>query len=200
MSRYQKPRHRNLIGQRFGRLLVLELAPGRTSTGGVIWLCLCDCGKKVTVRAQSLPSGHTVSCGCQLREKAAQHIRTVRSTNGRTCHGHARHGKQSRTYRSWKGAKNRCFNVNESAWIDWGGRGISMCERWRISFPAFLADMGECPPGMSLDRINNDGNYEPSNCRWATNHEQRLNQRPKTKHSRIPTHWLPEEHIEALLL
>ena len=203
MTWQPKTRFKSLAGHKFGRLLVLELVPRRSSSRGTIWLCLCDCGKKVEKRAQDLRSGHTVSCGCRLREKAAVQMKAVRISGGAVQHGHSRHGKQSRTYRSWKGAKNRCFNINEPGWVDYGGRGISMCDRWKDSFPTFLADMGECPPGMSLDRFpDNDGNYEPGNCRWATRQQQRLNQRPRTsvESLRPRTHWRPEERIEDLCL
>ena len=125
MSHYNRPRYRNLAGHKFGRLLVLELLPERSSSGGTRWLCVCECGARVNKRAQDLRSKHSLSCGCQLREKAAQSLQKVRTTDGHLGHGHARHGKQSRTYRSWKGAKNRCFNLHEPGWHDYGGRGIA---------------------------------------------------------------------------
>lgn len=101
-------------------------------------------------------------------------------------HGHAKAGAYSPTYRSWAGIKQRCFNPDVKAYADYGGRGITMCDEWRNSFRTFLDDMGECPDGMSIDRIDNDGNYEPTNCRWATKSEQNSNQRRnKGKHMKI---------------
>jgi hypothetical protein len=94
-------------------------------------------------------------------------------------HGNARVGKLSTTYRVWAGAKARCFIPTGKSFKNYGGRGITMCEEWRNSFDAFLRDMGERPKGLSLDRINNDGNYEPGNCRWATRYEQTHNRRPQ---------------------
>lgn len=91
----------------------------------------------------------------------------------RTTHGMT----GTRTYRSWESMKRRCLNPNERAFPNYGGRGITVCERWLASFENFFADMGECPPGLTLDRRNNDGNYEPGNCRWATYSEQARNRR-----------------------
>jgi hypothetical protein len=93
-------------------------------------------------------------------------------------HGHARKGKQTGTYLSWKEMKKRCANPNQKYWKNYGGRGIRVCDRWLNSFENFLADMGERPEGTSIDRYpNNDGNYEPGNCRWATRKQQRANRR-----------------------
>ena len=94
-------------------------------------------------------------------------------------HGHkSKHGKESPTYRSWQNMKTRCLNSNHPQFKDWGGRGIKVCERW-MDFANFLEDMGEKPEGLTLDRINNDGNYEPGNCRWATRKQQVQNQRDR---------------------
>lgn len=94
-------------------------------------------------------------------------------------HGHTRAGWMSRTYQAWVSMRERCGNQTRRGYKNWGGRGISVCERW-LTFANFLADMGERPDGKSLDRVNNDGNYEPNNCRWATASEQALNRRRRT--------------------
>jgi hypothetical protein len=184
-----------MIGRRFGRLLVV-------THEGAWCACRCDCGTEKKVRGKDLRNGRTKSCGCLLSDVARATIaQKLKGSKGRLTHGHTLAGqRQSRTYRSWKGAKNRCFNLHEPSWWHYGGRGISMCDKWRYSFAAFLADMGECPAGRSLDRINNNGNYEPGNCRWATSGEQRSNQRKRKDSSVPPSWWTAEERVEALHL
>lgn len=201
----------DIAGKHFGRLTVIKDSGRRDKSGSAYWVCQCECGGISEVRTHSLTGGHTRSCGCLLSESGRRQITSLLAQGKRgkphIKHGHAPGGKRpSRTYCAWKGAKNRCFNMNEPGWIDYGGRGITMCERWRNSFRNFLADMGEVRPGLSLDRINNDGNYEPGNCRWATQAEQHANRRPRRdrrprgdrKHKRIDWQWLPEEEQEEL--
>lgn len=159
---------RDLTGQRFGRLTVVERG-GRTPSGrNVMWRCRCDCGQERTVVSSVLTRGESASCGC-LRREASK----ARATK----HGHAT-GETSRTYNSWACMWQRCTNPEYSQYGRYGGRGISVCERWS-SFTAFLADMGERPEGRTLDRINTNGNYEPNNCRWATPKEQTANRNPR---------------------
>lgn len=157
----------DLTGKKFGRLLVVKAESASNSKRNIVWKCLCDCGNETQAVGSELRSGHKRSCGCL-------HLDVLLETH--TKHGHARAGQLSPTYVSWASMHTRCSNENSSNFKHYGWRGISVCERWK-SFENFLADMGERPDGMSLDRIDVDGNYEPSNCKWSHQSEQVKNQR-----------------------
>lgn len=167
----------DLTGRRFGRLVVLsqDLSSRYAMKPQRYWVCLCDCGNQRTIEGGSLKAGHSQSCGCLRKEVVSQRMAGVQ--NG-LIHGHAptRTKPQSPTYCSWRAMWVRCTNPNDRYYHLYGGRGIKVCDRWK-DFLNFLADLGERPEGCTLDRVNNDLGYEPSNCRWANPTQQTQNRR-----------------------
>ena len=171
------PKRIDLIGQRFGRLTVVEETPAlQKSYSCRLFVCKCDCGTITRpIDGRNLTRGHTTSCGCQQKER----VKEANSTHGM---------KGTSIYTTWINMKDRCFNQNHRAYRHYGGRGITVCKEWKDSFQEFfnyvskLSHFGE--KEYSLDRINNNGNYEPGNVRWATSKEQSNNRRTtNTKHT-----------------
>jgi hypothetical protein len=163
---------KDLTGQKFTRLTVLGLHETRAKKS--YWHCVCECGNNLITRSDALTSGRARSCGCLHKESASNVCKARNTTHGKS---------RSRTYNIWCGIITRCTNQNTRYFKHYGGRGISICERW-LTFENFLSDMGECPSGLSIDRINVNGNYEPSNCRWADTKTQQRN----TRKNRLLTH------------
>jgi hypothetical protein len=183
------PRGANVIdmsGTRFGKLLVLSRDPTRGKRAR--WQCRCDCGRVTSVAGVQLRRGHRISCGC---------------SRGGYAHGHGRDGRKSSTYISWRSMIGRCYQPSVAYYSLYGGRGITVCERWRgrgVGFVNFLADMGERPSkSHTLDRIDSSGHYEPANCRWATATEQSRNTRAVVLEPHEPSQirWLAGSYTRA---
>lgn len=172
----------DLTGKTFGRLTVISFSHTARHYNRY-WNCICECGVKKCVSAASLSNGNAKSCGCYLVECRYKNIK----------HGNSRSSGKTPEYNAWQAMKRRCDGKNTKLFNYYGGRGIYVCERWLHSFDNFLLDMGEKPSiEHSLDRFpDTDGNYEPSNCRWATDEQQRRNKRNNV--------WIEFEGVKMIL-
>lgn len=186
---YVSPRIINIVGQRFGAWTVVG-APFRNNNKQTTWPCRCDCGTERDVVGQALRRGKTSSCGCLMGDAIA----AAKTVHGQSANldrrdpaavsaqaainrqsgekvggerGRSRY-RQTTTYKRWLSMKKRVVDMSDAVWPYYGGKGITVCDRWRTSFDNFLADMGECPEGWTLDRIDPQKSYGPDNCRWAT--------------------------------
>ncbi len=149
----------DLTGRRFERLFVIKFSH-RDKTGQSVWECICDCGKKTIAVTTILKRGKKRSCGCLTLEAVTKHGESFTPTNN-----------------IYRNMLQRCYNLNATNYPRYGGRGVTVCDRWRESYSNFREDMGERPEGLSLERKDNDKGYSPDNCRWATAKEQARNTR-----------------------
>ena len=174
----------DITNRKFGTLTAMWPAgiQGTSRSAHYVWLTACECGKYHLASRSNLTSGGIASCGCRTRELLAR--RGFRHGHG----GTNRHGGRSVEYRAWAAMLTRCKSQSPKCWPYYGARGITVCDRWK-DFRNFLADMGPKPRGLTLDRINNNGNYEPGNCRWATYEEQAANKSGpnRTGAGRVPS-------------
>lgn len=165
---------KKIVGNKYGRLLVcefLEIRRNKQGAGTAFWKCQCDCGNITEVRGWALVNGSVKSCGCLISDTTTKRL---------TVHGMG--NDKNKEYSAWKSMRARCYRESHKRYPLYGGRGIKVCEKWRNDFLAFLSDMGKSPSAKhSLERIDVDGNYEPENCKWATQKEQMNNVRNNIK-------------------
>ncbi len=154
----------DLTGKRFSRWTVIHRSKNNRHNQPT-WLCRCVCGVEKIVTGGILSSGQSKSCGCHKKD-----VQRQRMLERNTSHGLSK----TKTYKIWSGIQTRCLNPNSSGYPKYGAKGVTICERWN-DYENFLADMGECPDGMSIDRINNDLGYSPENCRWVDMKTQQNN-------------------------
>ena len=165
---------KDITGNKYGRLTAMERDMTAVPAKNSKWICKCDCGNIISTQMNDLASGKVMSCGC-LKNEIASHL----SQTYLLKHGLA----DTKLYNVWKQMRQRCQSKSNKSYINYGGRGISVCDEWNHDFRKFSewSFSNGYDGKLSIDRINNDGNYEPSNCRWATRHEQNMNKRPRTK-------------------
>lgn len=161
---------KNIIGHKFSRLTVTKFA-GQDKHHNSKWVCICSCGNTKIVTGNSLKTGGVKSCGCLFKEYLEKQRKIMTTFN--LTHGLSKTSE----YRAWQNMKDRCYNPNCHCFCDYGGRGIKVCNSWLESFEIFYKDMGPKPCKTSLDRIDNQGNYCFSNCKWTTAKEQNHNRR-----------------------
>lgn len=182
---------KNLIEQKFGRLIITKQS-GKDKNNHILWLCQCDCGKEKIISSTHLITGHTQSCGC------------LKNEGNNTKHNHAQNGKLSTIYKAWANMIQRCTNPHTKNYHNYGGRGITICKRW-MKFENFLTDMGDTSKGYQIDRIDNNGHYHKSNCRWVTpkqNSRNRRNNRSVTHNRKTQciTAWAEEVGISEYVI